>query len=241
MFNAASDWVGCCAITITRRLDPTPKVQSRGSDSARKPGRHDARLSQLSRCGKLDRPMNYGFFLRSNFLTIRPPALLPRLVAFARTLNGDAELARDLVQEAAARVRSPRAACRKMPPRTVPGCFGSSQCRNRRGSAASPGAPAGSDRRHGGPLAFRRCSDRENHGRAGARLPRGRASRNNCLGRYRRFQLRRGGGRPLPHRVLDEPRLPHSTGQICAGLALHHAGRNQIGVTPASCRDDVLD
>ena len=36
------------------------------------------------------------------------PALLPRLVAFARTLVGDAELARDLVQEAAARAIAAR-------------------------------------------------------------------------------------------------------------------------------------
>lgn len=35
-------------------------------------------------------------------------ALLPRLVAFARTLVGDAELARDLVQEAAARAIAAR-------------------------------------------------------------------------------------------------------------------------------------
>jgi RNA polymerase sigma-70 factor (ECF subfamily) len=36
------------------------------------------------------------------------PVLLPRLVAFARTLVGDAELARDLVQEAAARAIAAR-------------------------------------------------------------------------------------------------------------------------------------
>jgi RNA polymerase sigma-70 factor (ECF subfamily) len=36
------------------------------------------------------------------------PALLPRLAAFARTLIGDADLARDLVQEAAARALGAR-------------------------------------------------------------------------------------------------------------------------------------
>ena len=34
LFNAGSEWVGCCAITIKRRRDRTPKVQSR-TDSAR--------------------------------------------------------------------------------------------------------------------------------------------------------------------------------------------------------------
>jgi hypothetical protein len=66
MFNAASDWVGSCAITIKRRLDRTP--QSRGSGSARKPRTAlCCPLSQLSRCGKLDRPMNYRFFLPLQF------------------------------------------------------------------------------------------------------------------------------------------------------------------------------
>jgi RNA polymerase sigma-70 factor (ECF subfamily) len=36
------------------------------------------------------------------------PTLLPRLIAFARTIVGDAEIARDLVQEAAARALAAR-------------------------------------------------------------------------------------------------------------------------------------
>ena len=35
LFNAGSDWVGSCAITIKRRRDCTPKVQSPFCDSAR--------------------------------------------------------------------------------------------------------------------------------------------------------------------------------------------------------------
>src|SRR5215813_6071480 len=35
LFNAGSDWVGSCAITIKRRRDCIPKVQSQNSDSAR--------------------------------------------------------------------------------------------------------------------------------------------------------------------------------------------------------------
>ncbi len=79
LFNAASDWVGSCAITIKRRRDRTPKVQSEtlipraAIGRSRKPQKTALcyPLSQLWRSSKLDRPVNYRFFRRSNFLTIR--------------------------------------------------------------------------------------------------------------------------------------------------------------------------
>src|SRR5262245_39058505 len=79
LFNAGNDWVGSCAITIKRRRDRTPKVQSgtvraaigrsRKSAKSRKPACFPS--SQLGSSGKRDRPVKYRFFRRANFLAIR--------------------------------------------------------------------------------------------------------------------------------------------------------------------------
>src|SRR5262245_41455118 len=68
LFNAGSDWVGSCAITIKRRRDPTPKVQSWNSGSARRDWEieqvEDAALLPVTptlRSGKLNRPVKYRF------------------------------------------------------------------------------------------------------------------------------------------------------------------------------------
>src|SRR5262245_3459325 len=68
LFNAGSDWVGSCAITIKRRRDPTPKVQSWNCGSARCDWEieqvEDAALLPVTptlRSGKLDRPVKYSF------------------------------------------------------------------------------------------------------------------------------------------------------------------------------------
>src|SRR5262252_9739498 len=64
LFNAGSDWVGSCAITIKRRVIAHPKVQSRYSD----PARCDWEIEEVAeaallpvastlRSGKLDRPV----------------------------------------------------------------------------------------------------------------------------------------------------------------------------------------
>ena len=50
LFNAGSDWVGSCAITIRRRRDRTPKVRSRNPDSANpRPAILTSRKSSKSR------------------------------------------------------------------------------------------------------------------------------------------------------------------------------------------------
>src|SRR5262249_19683076 len=77
LFNAGSDWVGSCAITIKRRRDCIPKVQSQNSDSAR----CDWEIEEVAeaallpvaptlRSGKLDRPVKYRRFRRCDILAI---------------------------------------------------------------------------------------------------------------------------------------------------------------------------
>ena len=78
LFNAGSDWVGSCAITIKRRRDRTPNGSSRNSDSARCDWEievvAEAALLPVAptlRSGKLDRPVKYRRFRRSNIWAIR--------------------------------------------------------------------------------------------------------------------------------------------------------------------------
>src|SRR5215831_10881725 len=91
LFNAGSDWVGSCAITIKRRRDPTPKgsipklrycamrLGNRGSRGSRFATRRPNSAS-----GKLDRPVKYRFFHRCDILAIRDrhdegPGILGRI------------------------------------------------------------------------------------------------------------------------------------------------------------------
>src|SRR5262245_47353900 len=81
LFNAGSDWVGSCAITIKWRRDRTPKgsipelrfcamrLGNRGSRGSRFATRRPNSAS-----GKLDRPVKYRFFRRCDILAIRDAA-----------------------------------------------------------------------------------------------------------------------------------------------------------------------
>src|SRR6202521_325777 len=76
--NAASDWVGSCAITIKRRRDRTPNSVRFNPNSPRQSGDRGSRGTPCAiRCPNsgapvsLRRSMDCRFFCRSNFLTTR--------------------------------------------------------------------------------------------------------------------------------------------------------------------------
>src|SRR5262245_34393096 len=78
LFNAGSDWVGSCAITIKRRRDRTPNCSiPELRFCALQLGRREVAeaallpLAPTLRSGKLDRSVKYRFFRRYNFLAIR--------------------------------------------------------------------------------------------------------------------------------------------------------------------------
>src|SRR5262245_9846113 len=78
LFNAGSDWVGSCAIAINRRRDR----QANSSSPDLLFSRCDCEIEEVAeaallpaaptlRSGKLDRPVKYRRFRRSNILAIR--------------------------------------------------------------------------------------------------------------------------------------------------------------------------